>query len=439
MENNNEITRVPVAFAAIDPFIEQNIVLPTETKARGKDMVEWGQRNAYPDYLLELAKNTPSLRSVINGTTDFIVGDDQEILPLADGKYAEGVMNEKGDTIRSQVEAIARDYETYGGFALQVIRGLDGKPVEIYHIDLRYLRSNKDNSVFYYCEKWKEGKTKEAIVYPAYQQIDSAQWAAMLPEERDRVASSIVFVKNITTQVYPFPVYGAAVKACEIERAIDNYHLNAINNGFTSSMIVNFNNGVPDDKIKEEIEKAFAEKFTGHQNAGRVMFSWNPDRANATSITEPKVENFGDRYRALSQHSRQQIFTAFQANPNLFGIPTENNGFSNDEYAESFKLYNRTHIVPVQKMICDAYDFIYAHTDVLKITPFSLGEEDTTQTLATQLGVGGTQAMMAVLESGTLSTEQKKGALQVLFGLDEEKACTLLGIPYVPPVEPKEE
>ena len=168
------------------------------------------------------------------------------------------------------------------------------------------------------------------------------------------------------------------------------------------------------------------------------MFSWNPDRVNATSITEPKVENFGDRYKALSQHSRQQIFTAFQANPNLFGIPTENNGFSNDEYAESFKLYNRTHIVPVQKMICDAYDFIYGQTDVLKITPFSLGEEDTTQTLATQLGVGGTQAMMSVLESATLSVEQKKGALQVLFGLDEEKACILLGIPYVPPVETTE-
>lgn len=438
MEKNNDTSRVVVSFAAIDPFLEQNIVLPTEKQLKGHDMVEWGERNMYPEYLLDLSKTTPSLRSIINGTTDFIVGNDQSILPLTEDRDP-GVMNKKGHTIRSQVEAIARDYETYGGFALEVIRGLDGTPVEIYYIDIRFIRSNKDNSVFYYCEKWKNGRKKDTIVRPAYQHIPADKWAAMDQKEKDRVAASIVFVKNTTTQVYPFPIYGAAVKACETERAIDDYHINAINNGFVSSMIINFNNGIADDEIKKEIEKGINEKFCGHKNAGRVMCSWNPDVRNQTTITEPKIDNFGDRYQALAKHCRQQIFTAFQANPNLFGIPTENNGFSNDEYAESFKLYNRTHIVPVQKMICDAYDFIYDKEDVLTITPFSLGEEDTTQTLATQLGVGGTQAMMSVLESGTLSVEQKKGALQVLFGLDEEKACTLLGIPYVPPVEPKEE
>ena len=35
--------------------------------------------------------------------------------------------------------------------------------------------------------------------------------------------------------------------------------------------------------------------------------------------------------------------------------------------------------------------------------------------LATQLGVGGTQSMMSILESQVMSTEQKLGTLQVLF------------------------
>lgn len=376
MENNNEITRVPVSFAAIDPFIQENIVLPTETKAKGKDMIEWGERNAYPDYLLELAKNTSSLRSVINGTTDFIVGDNQTILPLADGKYLPGIMNERGDTIRSQVEAIARDYETYGGFALQVIRGLDGSPVEIYHLDMRFIRSNKDNSVFYYCEKWKEGKTKDAIVMPAYQDIDQAHWAAMLPEERDRVASSVLFVKNITTQTYPFPIYGAAVKACETERAIDDYFLNQIENGFMGSVIVNFNNGQPSDEMKKEVEKNMNQKYSGHQNAGRMVLCWNESKDNATTIVPIKTDDFSARYDALSKHCRQQIFTAFRANPNLFGIPTESLGFSQEEYDSAFKLYNRTCVKPVQRLICDAYDKIYGQTGVLTIQPFSL-EGDT--------------------------------------------------------------
>lgn len=374
MEKNNDTSRVVVTFAAIDPFLERNIVLPTEKQLKGHDMVEWGERNMYPEYLLDLSKTTPSLRSIINGTTDFIAGDTQAIAPLKD-TYSPGIMNAKGDTIRSQVEAIARDYVTYGGFALEVIRGLDGTPVEIYYIDIRFIRSNKDNSVFYYCEKWKNGRKKDTIVRPAYQHIPAEKWAEMTPAEREKVSASILFVKNTTTQVYPFPVYGAAVKACETERAIDDYHLNAINNGFVSSMIINFNNGVADDEIKKEIEKGVNEKFCGHKNAGRVMCSWNPDVRNQTTITEPKIDNFGDRYQALAKHCRQQIFTAFRANPNLFGIPTENLGFSQEEYEAAFKLYNRTCVKPVQRLICDAYDKIYNKPGVLTIQPFTLDGE----------------------------------------------------------------
>lgn len=374
MEKNNDTSRVVVSFAAIDPFLEQNIVLPTEKQLKGHDMVEWGERNMYPEYLLDLSKTTPSLRSIINGTTDFIAGDNQAILPIKD-TYGPGIMNAKGDTIRSQVESIARDYVTYGGFALEVIRGLDGTPVEIYYIDIRFIRSNKDNSVFYYCEKWKNGRKKDTIVRPAYQHIPADKWAAMDQKEKARVAASILFVKNTTTQVYPFPVYGAAVKACETERAIDDYHLNAINNGFVSSMIINFNNGIADDEIKKEIEKGINEKFCGHKNAGRVMCSWNPDVRNQTTITEPKIDNFGDRYQALAKHCRQQIFTAFRANPNLFGIPTENLGFSQEEYDGAFKLYNRTCVKPVQRIICDAYDKIYGKPGVLTIQPFTIDGE----------------------------------------------------------------
>ena len=366
----NKTTKV--TFAAIDPYIQDNIVSPAERVLPGRDMVEWGERNAYPDYILGLVNTTPSLRSVILGTTDYITGDDCTIQPL--GGNEPGRMNRKGDTIRSQVEALARDYMTYGGFALQVIRGKGGEVVELYHLDIRFLRSNKENSVFYYSEKWGQARCK-SIVYPAYQYIKPEKWATFSDEEKARVSSSVLFVKNVTTQVYPFPVYGAAVKACEIERCIDDYHLNSIENGFTSSLIVNFNNGVPTDEVKKEIEKNFNQKFAGHQNAGRIMFSWNPNKDSATTITSPRVENFGERYDALAKHCRQQIFTAFRANPNLFGIPTESLGFSQEEYESAFRLYNRTCVKPVQRIICDAYDKIYNATGVLTIVPFSLEEK----------------------------------------------------------------
>lgn len=373
MEEAENKGRVSVSFAAIDPYIQTNMVLPTEKAISGKDIIQWGDGNGYPDYLAGLVKEVPTLASIISGNVDFITGDDLAIVPLREGLDG-GKMNNRGDTIRQQVADLARDYETFGGFALQVIRDFTGAVAEVYYIDMRYLRTNKECDVFWYSEKWDKGVKADSVRYPAFIPGLAGRWATLSDEERDRHASSILYVKNTHTQVYPFPPYGAAVKACETERCISDFHLNAINNGFVSSAIVNFNKGVPIDSIKDQIEEDFSEKFTGHQNAGRVMFSWNDTKENATEVVEFKVEDFGERYKALAESVRQQIFTAFRAYPNLFGIPTAT-GFSMEEFEQSWKLYNRTHVRPVQRIICDAYDRIYGATGVLTIKPFSLNDE----------------------------------------------------------------
>ena len=253
-----------------------------------------------------------------------------------------------------------------------MIRNLAGEVAEVYYIDMRYLRTNKEGDVFYYSEKWGKSSRTDMVVYPAF--LPKIEWEKLSDEERNRQASSILFVKNVHTQVYPAPLYAASVKACEIERLIDEFHLSDINNHFVSSAIINFNNGDPGQEIKSEIERGFNEKFCGASNGGRVAFSWNPNKETATDIVEFKMEDFGERYKALSQHSRTQIFTSFRAIPLLFGLTSEaNTGFSTEEFEQSFKLYNRTQIQPVQRMICDTYDKIYGQRGVLTIRPFSLG------------------------------------------------------------------
>ena len=347
-----------LSFAALSPSIESNIVLPVEVRPRGKDMVTWGEKNNYPDYLLYLYNNVTSLRSIINGTIDFVVGNDVTISHALQGES----MNNKGDSIRDLAKSLAKDYLTYGGFAVLVIRGKDLQTIsEMHYIDMRYLRSNKENDAFYYSEEFNKGyvKADKIISYPKF--IPGAQHPA-----------SIIFYKNVDTQVYPAPLYAASVKACEIERSIDEYHLNAINNGFTGSYIVNFNNGVPADQIKDEIERDFASKFTGHQNAGRIAFSWNDSKDTQTTLQKLELQDFGEKYEALAKHARQQIFTAFRATPNLFGIPTETTGFSEQEFNEAFRLYNRTQVQPIQRIIADAFDKAYGEKGVLTFIPFTL-------------------------------------------------------------------
>lgn len=359
------------SFAAINPYAESNIISPKEKQYTGKEYVEWGDGNLYPEFLQALYDNVPTLKSIIDGCVDYTVGNNITIPPLNDS-LAPGTMNVKGDTITEQVRDVAGDCFQAGGLALQVIRNGFGGIAEVHYTDISFLRSNKENTVFYYSENWNKGGRKDVVVYPAF--IPNLDWNALSEEERNRHASSILYVKRSNKRTYPVPCYAAAVKACEIERCIDDFHLNAINNGFTGSYIINFNNGVPDDNIKEEIEDSFNEKFSGHENAGRIGFSWNPNKESATTIEKVEVEDFGEKYKSLESNSRQKIFTAFRANPNLFGIPTESLGFSSEEYESAFRLFNRTMIRPVQMMIADAYDKIYGQKGVLTIEPFSLDE-----------------------------------------------------------------
>ena len=194
MSQNSE--KRHVSFAAIDQYVETNIVLPTE-KVTNRDFVEWGKGNNYPGYLLDLYNNVTTLRSIINGNIDFVTGDDVTILPLGD-RFAEGIMNTRGDLITDIVRDLAKDYNLYGGFAMQIIRDHNGDVAEIYYIDMRYIRSNKENDVFYYNEHWEKGGRKDVIIYPKF--LRNLDWASLTDEERDRHASSILFVKNVHTR-----------------------------------------------------------------------------------------------------------------------------------------------------------------------------------------------------------------------------------------------
>lgn len=360
--NQTKSNSARVNFLAIDPIVESNIVSPKEEKMRGKEVMSWGEKNCYPDYLLGLYKNVTTLKSIIDGCVNYVKGD-----AVTFGAEGDKSMNRRGETITELVDQCAFSYLLYGGFYLQIIRTMDMQRVsEVNVLDPRYVRTNDECDVFYYSEDWKYVQNDKMTVYPKYMAgvLDPSQKASILAYKFSR------------GQVYPSPLYAAAVTACETERCIDEYHLNAISNGFTGSMLVNFNNGANiSDQEMEEIERRFSEKFSGSKNAGRIVFCYNNGKENATTLEQTQIQDYGEKYESLAKRSRQQIFTAFKANPNLFGIPTESLGFSSEEYESAFKLFNRTQIQPIQQVIIDSFDKIYGVKGSVTITPFTLDNQ----------------------------------------------------------------
>lgn len=365
MENENKT--IAVAMAAIDKTYVQSIPEPTEY-TYGRSYVYWGANNQYPEYIEGLFNDCNTLRTIIVGTADYVQGDDVEFVNT---KFTREV-NKKGMQARELVKLLALDYLKLGGFAFQVIRDTNGDIKELYWLDFRYVRTSKDGNVIYYSEDFgkRYARQNKVIEFPAF-----------IPEG-NKVESSVVYFKNEKSHIYPSPIYVGAIKACEIERNIDEFHLSALLNGFAPSYWIGFNNGIPSDEDKAELERDLASKFAGASNAGAFMMSFANGKDNATEITKLDVTDFGEKYKAAAERARQQIFTAFRAQPCLFGLVADQaKGFSKVEYTEAFELYNKTVVRSIQRLICDEIDKVMGQKESLKITPFTLEDNKQEETV----------------------------------------------------------
>lgn len=360
MENEEKVSLI---FAAIDRHIVESIPKLTQDEARGRDFIQYGDGNDYPNYLWDLYNEVATLKTIIQGTSNFVSGNDSRCNVPGFTK----TMNHKGDTLRNMIRWISRDWLIYGSFALQVIRNAGGGIAEVNYVDVRYLRSDKKNESFWYSEDFgKKYARSKALVYPKY--IPGGEAPA-----------SILYCKNDIGSTYPYPLYSGALKACEIERKIDEMHLNSLENGFMGSYIINFLNGVPDPTLKEELEKQVNSKFCGSQNAGRVLLNFANGEENAAKVERLDITDFADKYKAAAERSRQQIYCSFQAIPQLFGNMTAATGFSEQEFKEAYNLYNGTVVRNIQRIIGDAFDQIFQVPDSITIDPFSIDDNNVEQ------------------------------------------------------------
>lgn len=359
-------TKMNVHFAAIDKVYENNIIRNTQKEMRGgKEMVSYGDRNIYPQYLYLLFQDVPLLKSVILSIRDFVAGDNVSIsLP----QFKEKI--NRDETVEDLVRQMALSYALYGGIAINVLRNRLGEIAELYCLDFKNVRSNKKNTQFYYSEEWAEKSIGRAIstVYPKYDPTDRKQ------------LSSIYYYKNDNFNTYPDPVWGGATIDAEILKNVGSFNLNGLYNGLSVGYVVNFNGSNLTDEEREEVSDAWDEKFVGFDNAQRTLLSFNPDFQHRTTIEAIPSDSNIDKYHAIVETSTKNILNAFRVHPVLIGIAQEGTGWNDQDFSEAFKVANTTIILPIQKTIKRIFENIFQEKDVINITPLVIDwSEDESQ------------------------------------------------------------
>jgi hypothetical protein len=304
----------------------------------------------------------------IEGIADLIFGK---------GLYSKNeVFNEQLQRIIPQEETkrVAFDLKLYGNAAYQVYWNDDHtKVIKLYHIPIQTIRAEKiynnpriEN--YYYCTDWHDQrKVKDKKKIPAFGTSNEKM--------------ELIYIKNYCPGLYYYslPDWVSALQLAISEGEISNLHFNNITNGFLPAVMINFNNGVPAPEERQTIEDLVQAKFTGTDNAGRFMLSFNDDPTMKPTLDVIDISNLHEKYQYVAEYIQDRILVAHRVtSPLLFGIRTANNGFSSqsEEMKTAFSIMQTMTVSPFQNLILNALDMVlneggYTETDLYfeQLTP----------------------------------------------------------------------
>lgn len=332
-----------------------------ECKISGKKWLSYGEKNDFPNYLFDLYLRSTVLQSVIEGIIDYTVGAGVNSLTV------NNEINTDGDTIEDLIKQLLVDYMVTGGFAINVLRDAENRVSELYWVDMRNVRLSEDGKTAYYSENINGWGVKPDEI-PVFD-----------PNKKQK--NSLFYYKgHISRGIYPIPRWSGAITAVETSTEISKYHLSAILNNFSPSALISFNNGVPNKAEQAEIERKINNKFVGSGNVNRLILSFANGGENATTIQTIDSDSADQKFDTLKDSIFEEIFIAFRATPELFGIKKDGNGFNKTEYLESFDLFNKTMIQPLQKDIIRCFDKIYDMKDSITFNEYKVWENKIVET-----------------------------------------------------------
>jgi len=353
----SKASKSKVSFVNLSTYTSPQIV---ETK--NKEWVEFGANNNYFQFLIDRANGSATSSACITGISQMIYGRGLDATDSSKRpeQYARMLSLFKKDDVRR----FAYDLKLTGQCAIQVIYSKDRKSIaKVEHLPIETLRAEKcgaeDKQVqaYYYHPDWVNIKPSDKpLRIPAFGVSDTPK-----PIE-------ILYVKPYEAGMYYYstPDYQGGLQYAELEEEVSNYHLNNIMNGLAPSMLINFNNGVPDEEKQTLVENKIKAKFSGSSNAGKFILAFNDDKESAADINPVQLSDAHNQYQFLSEESQKKIMISHRiVSPMLLGIK-DSSGFGNnaEELETATVLMQNTVIIPFQELLTDAFDKILAFNNI---------------------------------------------------------------------------
>jgi len=380
---------------------------PVIKESNRNDWVEIGESNGYYDFLLERYRNSTTHNALINSISRLIYGKGLSALDASKkpNEYASMMSLFNPSCIRK----ICVDRKMLGQASFQVHYKGD-KVVKAYHIPVNLLRPekcNKDGEIeaYYYSDNWEDVKK-----FPP-QRIDAFGFGS------GEVKILMIQPYEVGMKYFAFPDYKGGIPYSLLEEEISEYLINEVQNGFSPTMVVNFNNGVPTEEQQSIINSKVLGKLSGSKGK-RIVTAFNDNKETATTVDAIPLNDAPEHYTYLSEECMRKIMLSHSVtSPLIFGIATSTGFSSNaDELKNSVILFDNMVIRPFQDEILEAIDRILAENGITLKTYFK-----TLQPLEFTDLENATSAEQVAEETGTELSEQVNLNADELIGLGEDE------------------
>ena len=330
---------------------------PTIQESKKDNWVEFGEDNNYYSFLIDRYTNSTTNSAIINNISRLIYGKGLSALDASKkpNEYAQMMALFNKDCIRKMV----LDRKMLGQFAIQVhYNDKHDKILKAYHMPINLLRAekcNKDGEItgYYYSDDWTDIKKFAPVRYSAF------------GTSKDKV--EILFSKPyaVGMKYYSYVDYQGSVPYALLEEEIADYLINEVQNGFSGTKVVNFNNGVPTEEQQSMITSKVMNKLTGSRGQ-KVIVAFNDNIESKTTVDDIPLNDAPEHYTYLSEECLRKIMLGHNVtSPLLFGVASSNGFSSNaDELKNSAILFDNMVIRPMQEELLDAFDTILAFNGI---------------------------------------------------------------------------
>ena len=323
--------------------IEHKVPVMLENKA-GK-YITYGAFNEYPYYLLDNYRRSSKHNAIVNGKVNYIIGGGwqpgEKMTVEQQARYAkffDGLSEH--DDLNDITEKLVLDLELFNGFAVAVTWNKMGTIAKMEHIPFEKIRVDKDERMFQVADWYDDAMVQ---LYPKIGDVEK------IPafDADNRIGKQLFYYRVYAAGVksYPLPEYMGGLAYIEADCQIANFHVNNLKNNFWGGYLINFNNGIPTPEEQGDIERQIKRKFSGTDNAGRFVVTFNDDVSKAPTLEPLTPSDMDKQFEILNKTVQQEIFISHRVvNPMLFGVKTEGQLGGRQELVEAYELFKATYV-----------------------------------------------------------------------------------------------